>query len=453
MKRKKEWTDFSLPGYKYLGPGNRLDKGKPTNRNDAVAQEHDYAYESYLKKRQNPYTAWNRADDEFLKKVKLEDYGGVLGNAYFQTKKFAFRAGIINDIKEEPSVVNSPRDADMSKSLRGSGPSSDGDSAGGSGNTLGLKETPVDYPFDVTRGPPDETFVSLPHVETGIFRYNDTYAADHAFRMNSPYDPHVQNDNVSPATIPNMTVNSPAGDPDGTSVPARWYNLYAGLYAYYHTIACRYNVYVENMGSEPLWAHCMFYNETLPPPEATNQDIICWPQVRSRFLTSPFSFYSNNSSLAGMKYTEGQAETAVDDGDNVMDEADPTTAGLSNLADLRGVTSRGGNISCVFSGVYRPGDFKREVLLDSQVENWTATNTNPSLPERLLVRLKPDNPGIPADAAGAAGDDIKYKITVKLDYLVEFKELSTYVRWPVVRQPITYSIIGSSASAARSSTG
>jgi Phospholipase A2-like domain len=32
------------PGYKYLGPGNKLDNGQPVNSTDAIAQVHDYEY-------------------------------------------------------------------------------------------------------------------------------------------------------------------------------------------------------------------------------------------------------------------------------------------------------------------------------------------------------------------------------------------------------------------------
>lgn len=37
-------TGYTLPGYKYLGPGNELDVGEPTNELDKIAQEHDITY-------------------------------------------------------------------------------------------------------------------------------------------------------------------------------------------------------------------------------------------------------------------------------------------------------------------------------------------------------------------------------------------------------------------------
>lgn len=37
---------FVLPGYKYLGPGNKLDEGEPVNEVDELARQHDLTYES-----------------------------------------------------------------------------------------------------------------------------------------------------------------------------------------------------------------------------------------------------------------------------------------------------------------------------------------------------------------------------------------------------------------------
>lgn len=37
---------FVFPGHKYLGPGNELNCGEPVDVDDAIAREHDRAYES-----------------------------------------------------------------------------------------------------------------------------------------------------------------------------------------------------------------------------------------------------------------------------------------------------------------------------------------------------------------------------------------------------------------------
>lgn len=37
---------YNLPGHKYIGPGNKLDRGTPVDEDDIIAQEHDQAYEN-----------------------------------------------------------------------------------------------------------------------------------------------------------------------------------------------------------------------------------------------------------------------------------------------------------------------------------------------------------------------------------------------------------------------
>lgn len=41
-------TDFTLPGFNYLGPGGKEDNGPPTNPIDAIAKEHDEAYDKVI---------------------------------------------------------------------------------------------------------------------------------------------------------------------------------------------------------------------------------------------------------------------------------------------------------------------------------------------------------------------------------------------------------------------
>jgi len=38
-----------LPNYRYCGPGNPLDNGKPINKLDAICQKHDHCYENQNK--------------------------------------------------------------------------------------------------------------------------------------------------------------------------------------------------------------------------------------------------------------------------------------------------------------------------------------------------------------------------------------------------------------------
>nr|QKE60687.1 MAG: capsid protein [Dependoparvovirus sp.] len=77
-----------LPGYKYLGPFNGLDKGEPVNAADKAALEHDKAYDLELKDGHNPYFEYNAADAKFQEDLKDDtSFGGNLGKAIFQAKK------------------------------------------------------------------------------------------------------------------------------------------------------------------------------------------------------------------------------------------------------------------------------------------------------------------------------------------------------------------------------
>lgn len=91
--------DLSLPGYKYLGPGNKLDKGKPTNYNDLVAYIHDIGYGTIIEKGGNPYLLWSEADAEAYNAFTLHDYGGAAGKAFFGLKKLAHQAGLIDSFE------------------------------------------------------------------------------------------------------------------------------------------------------------------------------------------------------------------------------------------------------------------------------------------------------------------------------------------------------------------
>ena len=293
--------DLSLPGYKYLGPGNKLNKGKPTNYNDRVAKLHDEEYDQLIKSGKRPYTQWNTADENFLKRIKLNDYGGLAGYSFFGIKRGFHKLGLIPSV--DTSVSKRLRGDDISplkekqKRLRGAPdqPSGRDDNTsllntttsanmadgGGSGNAAGLRETPVDDPYIVYRGPPDYTFCSLPFMREAYFVSADYYAYDHVFRMTSPYDPVVETQNadinVGLGTVNVRTENDSAGE------KARWFDMYAGMYSYYHVVSCQYTVMIENFSGEPLWVYQMFYNESQPPTGATNQDMQLWSGTKYKY--------------------------------------------------------------------------------------------------------------------------------------------------------------------------
>lgn len=54
----------TLPGYKYLGPGNKLKAGKPVNKVDRIARIHDYEYNKSRNKKQI-FASDHKAIDRF----------------------------------------------------------------------------------------------------------------------------------------------------------------------------------------------------------------------------------------------------------------------------------------------------------------------------------------------------------------------------------------------------
>lgn len=94
------------PGYKYLGPGNSLDQGEPTNPSDAAAKEHDEAYDQYIKSGKNPYLYFSPADQRFIDQTKdAKDWGGKVGHYFFRTKR-AFAPKLSTDSEPGTSGVS-----------------------------------------------------------------------------------------------------------------------------------------------------------------------------------------------------------------------------------------------------------------------------------------------------------------------------------------------------------
>lgn len=96
------------PGYKYLGPGNDLNQGEPTNPSDAAAKEHDEAYDQYIKSGKNPYLYFSPADQRFIDQTKdAKDWGGKVGHYFFRTKR-AFAPKLSTDSEPGTSGVSKP---------------------------------------------------------------------------------------------------------------------------------------------------------------------------------------------------------------------------------------------------------------------------------------------------------------------------------------------------------
>lgn len=90
-----------LPGYRYVGPGNKLYAGKPRNPTDKAARKHDFAYTRLLDLGQKPYTNWSQADRDFLNEISgNKDYGAYVSKGFFSVKHFLAKQGFIGTIDQ-----------------------------------------------------------------------------------------------------------------------------------------------------------------------------------------------------------------------------------------------------------------------------------------------------------------------------------------------------------------
>lgn len=117
--KKDDARGLVVPGYKYLGPFNGLDKGEPVNKADEAALAHDKEYDKLLKQGENPYLTYNHADAEFQARLQGDkSLGGNAANALFQAKKRVLEPfGLVEQVAKEtapgkkrplPSPVRSP---------------------------------------------------------------------------------------------------------------------------------------------------------------------------------------------------------------------------------------------------------------------------------------------------------------------------------------------------------
>lgn len=86
---------ITVPGTKYIGPGNPMNLGKPVNKADALAYEHDMAYDKYIKSgipAKKVYGSYSKADQKLQKAADtttpdgLAAYLGMKAKQVFQPK-------------------------------------------------------------------------------------------------------------------------------------------------------------------------------------------------------------------------------------------------------------------------------------------------------------------------------------------------------------------------------
>jgi len=94
---------FVLPGSKYIGPGNRMDKGAPVNQADANAYQHDIDYDNYIKaghKASDVYKGYSDADERLMKNTKANTPEGVAVLLGMGAKKLLNKTGLTKRIRD-----------------------------------------------------------------------------------------------------------------------------------------------------------------------------------------------------------------------------------------------------------------------------------------------------------------------------------------------------------------
>lgn len=459
--KRQKLGGFTIPGYPHCGPFNRI--GNAENSQDQECKDHDQSDEY---KSNKAYFIHNQADETLLRKARKrkntedDNIAAKIIRGYFGAKKrFTSKSdeptlrGLPQDyftpqrsipqkrklspedarrkrLRHGPSFQNLRHREQVKVAAAPSGnPMPDG---GGSGvREEGVKETPVDDPYNVFRGPPDYTFASLPYIVEALV---DVQSGCHdlQWRMTSPYDVVVNKSwaDQNPGTGVNYLNTFVADTSDTTATKARYFDYYASTYKYYSTLGCRYNVSVENVGTTAFWVYWGFCNEDPPPTRASNNDMQLWKDINYKKCNPQIISLSGNS-IEHVRATFNQVTgTSENEPGQAPTFGEPATS-------VNGTNNEIGGSNVVISGEYNPGDFKREIRLDADVENWTAVTTNPKLPERLWIRVKPASNWNPQTSSSTNANNLKFVIRVRMNYLTEFKELHPSLKWPYTNQPLT----------------
>lgn len=88
-----------LPGSKYIGPGNSLNKGKPKSSADAAALQHDRDYDATIKKHGNKikkklYLGFSDADERLMKRSDITTPDGLATWGGMALKKAGYKLGL-----------------------------------------------------------------------------------------------------------------------------------------------------------------------------------------------------------------------------------------------------------------------------------------------------------------------------------------------------------------------
>lgn len=450
--------DLSLPGYKYLGPGNSLDKGEPTNYNDFIAYIHDIEYGKIIEKGGNPYLLWSEADAKAYRDFTTSDYGGALGKAFFGLKKVAYDAGLISKFELEktsaPTLQGMPRfrpekgpfqefgidssgkatkrkvsdnieptDPETKKIKRDTpmpttsesdvpmGEARAGTLAMSGGASKVSKETPVS-PYPTLNYGLQETHTTiLPYRSycSLVLGGNSTlnYAGQKLeLRLNGIWDPIITNIETTFNgttngfySVPIIQASGSAARTNNGSFPiVMGTDPITGEGPAWRAYWARFYQYYTVLGCK--------YKICISSADANNTSELLIGYEYDGYTSSsgnvlPDATLGELFALKGIKYAKVQPK------------------GTDSLTDGK---------DTIIEGEYTPGQVRRNIQNDGDVKLWTSTETAavPTYTESLHMRFYK----APLNAESASTISAA-NIEIQMDYIVQFKDLKTTARYPI----------------------
>lgn len=208
-------------------------------------------------------------------------------------------------------------------------------------------------------------------------------------RMNSIYD-IVKDDTVTYSADP--TVAADVADA-GTKETPFWRDYWSQFWEYWTVVECRYKI--------------DFWIKTDKP------DKVVVPVHGYIGLQKPPKFSTGTTDIV---YDEYQRWKNVHVGKPMFSQDWGT--------DLRNFYQDGAHHGTV-SGVYHPGDGSHEVAEDELVQTWVKGNSVPKEQNLLWIRL------IHGPFSNTADTDITFDYRVKLEYVVQWKDLKAKYQFPM----------------------
>lgn len=256
-----------------------------------------------------------------------------------------------------------------------------------SGNVLKIR---MNAPFNILR---DTTFVQQTEGSAVAEGISTIQRLPYAATNEATFTPF--NTTLVPGTAPTANTAGAGVVADAEARPA-WRAWYQQLYKAYHTIETQYRITLNN-------------------PETT-------PGLRARVVVDKDVY---TAASTGNQMPTGSTITRKDMLQNGWKNLEEHIVTERNNNDDRGWNK-------VIEGVWRPGMWQRETLNDTDIKAWYATGAQPDptwVENLVLVAFNDD-----FNSVFSFGN---LNVMVELRYVVQFKNLTDAIRYPVAGTNIT----------------